>query len=136
MTTLLLDTHAALWLDSGAPMAPEAVAAIEAAAAEGGVLVSPVTAWEIGLLVRKGRLSLDLPPLAWLDRFLALPGIRPTPLTPAAAVQSSFLPGSFHGDPADRMLVATARELGAVLVTRDRKILAYAEAGELQALAC
>jgi len=133
---LLLDTHAALWLDSGAPMAPEAVAAIDGAAATAGVLLSPVSAWEIGLLAAKGRVALDLPPPAWLERFLALPGVRLLPLSATAALASSFLPEPFHGDPADRMLVATARELGAALVTRDERILAYATAGEVRALAC
>lgn len=133
---LLLDTNAVLYFGQGEPMREEAIAAIDAARARGAAFVSPVSAWEIGLLAAKGRLTLSLEPLAWLGTFLRRSGIRPTPLTPEAAVRSSFLPGSFHGDPADRMLVATARELGAVLVTRDRKILAYAEAGELQALAC
>lgn len=133
---LLLDTHAALWLDSGAPMAAEALAAIEAAAAGPGVLLSPVSAWEIGLLVAKGRITLDLPAPAWLARFLALPGVRPAPLTPGAAVLAATLPGDLHADPADRLLAATARELGAPLVTRDARLLAYAAAGHMRAVAC
>lgn len=133
---LLLDTHAALWLDSGAPMAAAALSAIEAAAARGEVLVSAVTAWEIGLLVRKRRLVLDLEPLAWFERLVALPGIREVPLSAGAALLSSFLPEPFHGDPADRMLIAAARATGAVLVTRDARILAYAEAGHVRAMAC
>ena len=136
MTALLLDTHAALWLDSGAEMRAEAVAAIEAAATAGGVLVSAVSAWEIGLLVRKNRLILDLDPAAWLDRLVAQPGVRLIPLHASVAIRSSFLPEPFHGDPADRLLVATARELDAPLVTRDARILAYAALGHLRALAC
>jgi PIN domain nuclease of toxin-antitoxin system len=139
VSPLLLDTHAALWLDNGSPMRPEAVAAIDAAAAAargGGVLVSAVTAWEIGLLVEKRRIALDLAPPAWLERLVAVPGVRTVPLTASAALASCFLPGPFHGDPADRMLVATARELGAALVTRDGRILAYAAAGGVRALAC
>ena len=133
---LLLDTHAVLWLDNGAPMAVAALDAIEAAATTGGVLVSPISAWEIGLLVAKDRFRLDLDPRAWFERFLALPGVRLTPLTVTAAIASSSLPAPFHADPADRLLVASARELGAPLVTRDAQILAYAEAGHLRALAC
>jgi PIN domain nuclease of toxin-antitoxin system len=117
-------------------MRPDAVTAIEAAAAQDGVLLSVVTGWELGLLVRKRRVTLDLSAPAWLDRFLAQPGVRPLPLSPTAAITSSFLPEPFHGDPADRMLVATARELGLPLVTRDARILAYAAAGEVRALAC
>lgn len=133
---LLLDTHVLLWLDSGAPMTHESVAAIDDAAARGEVLVSPVSAWEIGLLVRKGRIRLDLEPLAWFERLLSLPGMRPAPLAVAAAISSSFLDEPFHGDPADRLLVATARTLPATLVTRDARILTYAAAGHLRALAC
>ena len=133
---LLLDTHAVLWLDSGERMKGEALQAIDAAAQEGAVLVSPVSAWEIGLLVRKGRISLDIDALAWFERFLALPGVRLTPLTVAAAITSSELPEPFHGDPADRLLVASARELDCPIVTRDRKILEYAESRAVQAIAC
>jgi PIN domain nuclease of toxin-antitoxin system len=133
---LLLDTHTALWLDSGAPMAGAALAAIEAAAAGPGVLLSPVSAWEIGLLAAKGRITLDLPAPAWLARFLALPGVRLAPLTPEAAVLAASLPGDLHADPADRLLAATARELGVPLVTRDARLLAYAAAGHLRAVEC
>ena len=133
---VLLDTHAVIWLDNGTPMAEPALRAIESMGAMGGVLVSPVSAWEIGLLAAKGRLQLDVPAHDWFARFLTVPGIRLIPLTPEAAIAASFLPPPFHGDPADRMLVATARELGVPLVTRDARILAYAEAGQVQAMAC
>lgn len=133
---LLLDTHAVLWLDSGERMKGEALQAIDAAAQEGVVLISPVSAWEIGLLVRKRRISLDINALAWFERFLALPGVLLTPLTAAAAITSSELPEPFQGDPADRLLVASARELGCPIVTRDRKILEYSESGVVLAIAC
>lgn len=133
---ILLDTHALLWLDSGASMTREAIASIDDAAGRGEVLVSPISAWEIGLLVRKGRIRLDLEPLPWFERFLDLPGVRLIPLAVAAAILSSFLAEPFHGDPADRLLVATARTLPATLITRDTRILRHAEAGHLQALAC
>ena len=68
---LLLDTHAVIWLDSGQPMAPPALEAIDEAAQEGAVLVSPVSAWELGLLVTKGRIALDVGALDWFERFLA-----------------------------------------------------------------
>jgi PIN domain nuclease of toxin-antitoxin system len=87
---VLLDTHALLWLDSGAPMTRESIAVIDDAAARGEVLVSPISAWEIGLLARKGRLRLDLDPLVWFERFLGLPGVRLTPLTAPAAILPHF----------------------------------------------
>jgi PIN domain nuclease of toxin-antitoxin system len=133
---LLLDTHVLLWLDSGAPMSRDSIAAIDDGAIRGEIVVSPVSAWEIGLLVRKGRIRLDLEPLPWFQRVLGLPGVRLTPLAVAAAISSSFLDEPFHGDPADRLLVATARTLPATLVTRDARILSYAAAGHLRALAC
>jgi PIN domain nuclease of toxin-antitoxin system len=77
-----------------------------------------------------------LEPLPWFERFLGLPGIRLTPLGVAAATSSSFLPEPFHGDLADRLLVATARTLPATLITRDAQILTYAGAGHIGALAC
>lgn len=117
-------------------MRGDARAALAAAAEGGGLLVSVVSAWEIGLLVRKNRLVLELTPLLWLERFLDRPGLRLLPLPAGAALLSSCVPEPFHGDPADRMLVAAARETGAVLVTRDARILAYAEAGHVRAMAC
>jgi PIN domain nuclease of toxin-antitoxin system len=117
-------------------MTRESIASIDEAAARGEVLVSPVSARELGLLVRKGRVRLDLEPLPWFERFLGLPGVRLTPLGVAAAISSSFLAEPFHGDPADRLLVATARTLPAALITRDAQILSYAEAGHVGALAC
>jgi PIN domain nuclease of toxin-antitoxin system len=123
---VLLDTHAILWFDTGAPMAPAAVEAIEAARQDGGVLVSPISAWELGMLAAKGRISFATDPAAWLSRFIDQPGVRLTPLTVSAAARSSALPGAFHGDPADRLLVETARELETPFVTRDRRILEYA----------
>ncbi len=133
---LLLDTHTIVWLQAGDDMDHAAISHIDQLASIGGVLVSPISAWELGLLVSKSRLSLDLPPVAWFERVLALPGIKMVPLSATAAIGSSFLPEPFHKDVADRLLVATARELSVPIVTRDRKILAYAAAGHLQAIPC
>ena len=84
--------------------------------------------------MRKGRLTLDTVPAAWFQRFLDQPGVRLAPLTIEAAAGSASLPEPFHNDSADRLLVATARELGAPLVTRDAAILAYAAAGAVRAI--
>lgn len=133
----LLDTHAWIWLLLGDPILQKkaALAAIEQAALDARLLVSAISVWEIGMLEAKGRIVLPLDIMQWVENALAVPGIRLHPLTPAIAVQSSRLPGAFHGDPADRILVATARTLGAVLVTRDTKILAYGAAGLVKTLA-
>lgn len=112
--------------------------AIRVASRLARVLVSPVTAWEIGLFARRprGTLSFQPSPQGWFTDLLALPGVRLTPLSPGAAIAASYLPGQLHGDLADRLLIATARQLDVPLVTRDQRILAYAAQGYVQAIAC
>lgn len=137
MQPLLLDTCAALWLAADAPMAEKAVQAIAKATETGvPVQISPVTAWEIGLMARKGRFRSSLSPQRWFDRLIGLPGLALCGLNAEILMASSFLPGALHGDPADRMLAATARELGFTLLTRDQALLDYAAAGHLTVLAC
>ena len=133
---LLLDTHAVVWLMEAMPLAPSARTAITEAQQDGEVFVSPVSAWEIGLLLSKKRLTLGRPVQDWFANLLALPGIQLASLAPAAAIEASFLPGELHADPADRLLVATARHLDASLVTRDASLLSYAAEGHVKAIAC
>lgn len=87
------------------------------------------------MLESKDRLVLDRPVIEWMHEVMAKPGLRLAPLTPEIAIRSSRLPGRFHADPADRMIVATARETGATLVTHDHAILRYAEQGHVQVMA-
>lgn len=137
MEPLIVDTHLAIWLARDAPVAPAAITALKHAAAKRvPILVSPISAWEVGLLVSRGRLKLDIPPLVWFERLLATAGIRLAPTPPRILVASSFLPGQPPNDPADRIIAATARELGATLLTRDRLLLHYAEQGHLKTIAC
>jgi PIN domain nuclease of toxin-antitoxin system len=134
---LLLDTHVAIWATEDQTLAPKAVDAINTAHRAGGaILVSAITAWEIGLLVSLNRLTLTANLERWFQRLLETPGVRLTGLSPEVLIASSFLPGKPPRDPADRILLATARELGATLVTRDRAILAYGESGQVHTLAC
>lgn len=136
---VLLDTCAVIYVANGDAIAARAREAILAAARGSGVLVSPISAWEIGLLSKAGRkpLVLFLPdPKTWFGRFLAEGGVRLAPLTPDVAIDSSHLPAPVHGDPADRLIIATARSLDVPIVTRDRNILAYARAGHVRAIAC
>jgi PIN domain nuclease of toxin-antitoxin system len=135
--TLLLDTHTAIWLTENQPIASTAVEAIDAVYQSGGMLlVSPITAWEVGLLVSRNRLSLVAKPERWFQRVLAIPGVRLADLSPDILIASSFLPGEPPRDPADRILLATAREFGARLVTRDRLLLRYGEDGQVSTVAC
>jgi PIN domain nuclease of toxin-antitoxin system len=132
---VLLDTHALVWLVMGDErLRPAARRRIEAAAQQHQLWVSAITPWEVGMLVAKARLVLDRDVMDWLQAALALPGIRLAPLEPVVAVASTRLPGDLHGDPADRLIVATARHLGAALVTADAALLAYGQLGHVQVL--
>jgi PIN domain nuclease of toxin-antitoxin system len=134
---LLLDTHAAVWVTEDQPLASIAVEAIDAAYRAGSaVFVSAITAWEIGLLVSRNRLSLIARPERWFQRLLAIPGVRLADLSPDILIASSFLPGNPPRDPADRIILATARDLGATLITRDRLLLKYGEDGQVSTIPC
>lgn len=103
------------------------VQAIRHASQHDRLLVSAISMWEVAMLVEKNRITLSAEPLTWIEGAISGPGMRVIPITPRIAVGSTRLPGRPHGDPADLILMATAREIGAGLVTRDRQILAYAE---------
>jgi PIN domain nuclease of toxin-antitoxin system len=121
---LLLDTHVLVWLVFGEPMlGSRTKSTIARASLEGRLLISAITPWEIGVLVSKGRIDLRRDALAWVRSALELPGVRFAELSPEISVESTRLPWEMHGDPADRILAATARHLGAVLVTADQKLL-------------
>lgn len=116
-----------------------ALDAIRHAALGDGIFVPPVSAWEVALLSRPGRPNTIrfLPdPKSWFARVLAAPAIKEARLTAEIAIDSSHLPSPLRADPADRLLIATARHLGAPLVTRDRQIAAYASSGYIQVVAC
>jgi PIN domain nuclease of toxin-antitoxin system len=133
---ILLDTCALIWIVNNDPVLPAALAAVARAIRAGELYLSPVSAWEIGTLVTRGRLVLDVSAEVYVSRAFSRPGVQIAALTPEIAVRSSHLPGSMHGDPADRMLIATAMVMGLKLMTRDRCILDYAAQGHLPAMAC
>ncbi len=132
---LLLDTH--IWLRhlgvSGALKAT-AIPTIDAAAASGLLYVSVISVWEVALLVKLGRVSLQPNVHSWIKDALAKPGLNLLPFTPEIAIESVNLPEPMHKDPSDRILVASARIAGLVLVTRDKEILAFANATKLKCL--
>ena len=137
MSPLLLDTHAAIWLFEDKPLARTATDAINAAYRDDlALLVSPITAWEIGLLISRNRIDLRATPERWFRGLLATPGIQLAALSSDILIASSFLPGKPPRDPADRIVLATARDLGATLITRDRALLAYGEEGNVSVVAC
>jgi PIN domain nuclease of toxin-antitoxin system len=137
MTPLLLDTHAAIWLFEDLPLAQSATDAITAAYHDNtALLVSPITAWEVGQLVSRNRIDLMATPERWFRGILATPGMQLAQLSPDILIASSFLPGKPPRDPADRIMLATARDLGATLITRDRVLLAYGAEGNVSVVAC
>jgi PIN domain nuclease of toxin-antitoxin system len=135
---LLLDTHVWVWLALGTPgqFSPALREQLEAADHTQPLHVSIISAWEVAMLATKGRLNLAMPTKTWLERALSHPALRHLPLDDlAVAADSNELPGQFHADPADRLLVATARIGGYTLVTRDHGILEYGKAGHVNVLA-
>jgi PIN domain nuclease of toxin-antitoxin system len=134
---LLLDTHAWIWLLNGneESLKPGIVATIQQAALSDLLRISAISLWEVAMLESKGRIHMGMECLSWLNAALAAPGISLVPLTAEIAVCSCTLPGEFHGDPADRIIVATAQIMGARLVTRDANILCYSRQGHLDVLA-
>jgi PIN domain nuclease of toxin-antitoxin system len=134
---LLLDTHAAIWIAEDQPLAEKAIEAINVAYRAGSaIFVSAITAWEVGLLVSRNRLGIAAKPERWFQRLLAVPGVRLADLSPDILIASSFLPGEPPRDPADRIILATARDLGATLITRDRSLLKYGENGQVSTIPC
>ncbi len=132
---LLLDTWAALLLLAG-ELSLAAAAMMNDARLPGGVGISPITAWEVSLLVARGRLALTLSVRTRFARLVALEGARWLDLSSDILIAANELPGDLHRDPADRILAATARSIGYALITRDWPLLAYAEAGHLHAIPC
>ena len=132
---LLLDTHVWLWLVAGSPdLSAEVRDEIERAAGAGALRIAAVSLWEVALLAWRGRIVLAKSISLWLNEALAEPGPTIDPLSPQIAAESYALPEAFHRDPADRLIVATARVANATLMTRDRRILDYAARGHLSAI--
>ena len=133
---LLLDTHCWLWAQLGLvqQLSRAALEAIRSAESEGNLRISVISIWELAMLEKRGRVALPMNVRTWVDQALSKPGIAVTPLTPEIMIESVHLPGEVHGDPADRMLAATARVLGATLVTKDDKLLGYSRQRHVRAL--
>ena len=132
---IILDTHALIWaVDDDPRLGSAGRAAVAESIVAGGLGISAITPWEIALLAEKGRLRLGRDVGSWIDSVLSLPGIRLMPILPAIAIDSVRLPGVFHADPADRLIIATARHHGAPLLTADRAIRAYAAGGHVSVI--
>lgn len=123
---IALDTHALIWWVAGdSQLSRAARKAIEAETQNGEILVSAISAWEVAMLAKAGRLALTMDAEAWLDTVAQVPAIRFVPVDVRISVDSVDLPGEFHKDPADRIIVATARHYSVPLVSADLKIRDY-----------
>ena len=137
MTDFLLDTCAVIWTAHGDPLREPAASELQRAYRQGAqLLVSPISAWEIAMLVAKGKIALALDPHTWFERFCRLPSAALVPMPVSVLVASTTLPGTPPHDPADRILIATARAFGYVLVTRDAEILEYGSQGHVRVIEC
>ena len=125
IAVIVLDTHIWFHWVQGSPPLPQSYVEVMQAANPQEFGVSAISCWEIAKLVEYGRVTISCSLKDWLEQALAYPGVRLLPLTPAIAAESTQLPGSFHSDPADQMIVATARVHDCPLLTFDRAILAY-----------
>jgi PIN domain nuclease of toxin-antitoxin system len=133
---VLLDTHMWVWYAEGdrGRFSSRIEPIVEAAVERGELLVSAISVWEVAQLEALRRLELAHDVRLWVARALAFPGVRLRGLSPAIAIESTRLPGSPHRDPADRILIATARLSGAALVTCDARLLAYAKDGHVRVI--
>ena len=132
----LLDTHIWIWLVTNDPRVQAAafLKKIKAFESHQGLRISIISIWEIGMLQAKGRIELPFSVQQWVQKALNVPGILITELTPEIAIESTHLPGEFHGDPADRIILATTKSLGGTLVTADREMLKYSKEHHLETL--
>lgn len=132
----LLDTHVWVWLmeDTG-NLSAKLIAILNQAAKRKQVFIAAISLWEVSMLAEKKRLNFKGEILNWLNKALLHPGVVCYPLTASVAAESCRLPGVFHADPADRLIVATARVENVVLVTKDEHILDYAKSGHVQVMA-
>jgi PIN domain nuclease of toxin-antitoxin system len=132
----LLDTCAALWLVADEMPSRAETALLKAHEAGFETFVSPITAWEVGNLARKGRFASTLTPQRWFERLMTLRGASLAAMPPEVLIASTELPDFPSNDPADRIIAATAREYGFTVVTRDNALLEYGKQGYLNVLEC
>jgi PIN domain nuclease of toxin-antitoxin system len=132
---LVLDTHVWIWITNGEQIIKPAIRQrVQRALEKSRVFVQAISVWEVGMLWKKERIQLQEPLLNWVNTALDKTGFSLAPLTDTIAVESVLLPGKFHNDSADRMIVATARLEKAILLTRDSNIIDYGRAGHVDIL--
>ncbi len=133
---LLLDTHIWIWYATGVEKAisQKLRALIAKQSAHSAVYISSISLWEIGMLALKNRITFEMPLKKWVYQALAGTRVKVENVSGEVALESALLQDDFHGDPADRILLATSKSIGATLMTRDKEILAYANKHDFNAL--
>jgi PIN domain nuclease of toxin-antitoxin system len=123
---IVLDTHVWLWwLHDPSQISPAAVKLIQQEQMSGSLVLSAISVWEVAVKVQSGKLAMPMDIYRWYELARSYPATVIEPLSPVDAIASTQLPGDFHKDPADRIIISLARRLSAPLVTCDRKILDY-----------
>lgn len=125
MKQLLLDTHVWIWFSNGNEDLSKPTRKLINQADK--LFIAAISLWELSMLEAKNRIVLEMPCVEWINQSLALANIQVLPLTTPIAVDSCHLPGNFHDDPADRLIVASARVANLKLMTRDQRILSYSK---------
>ncbi|MES0488807.1 MAG: type II toxin-antitoxin system VapC family toxin [Leptospirales bacterium] len=130
---IVLDTHTWIWTINGDEKIKKSgfLQIIQKSIKDHTIFIPAISIWELAMLVSKERIKLSENTLDWIEQASSAPGMSVYPLSPEIAYESTVLPGNFHGDPADRMIVATARVLHATLLTFDKQIIKYASEGYL-----
>jgi PIN domain nuclease of toxin-antitoxin system len=137
MRSLHNHTIGLIYMTEKKPVAQAAAHPLRAAnESEAVTYISPASAWEVGMLVSRGRLKLLIRPERWFANLFEAPGVKLAEMSPDLLIASSYLPGTPPKDPMDRIIAATARDLGATLITRDRALLAYGKQGHMSVVEC
>ncbi|MBE9519510.1 MAG: type II toxin-antitoxin system VapC family toxin [Proteobacteria bacterium] len=122
---ILLDTHTWIWSHSATKLLSDNVKNLIKKTQTDQRTIASISIWEFAMMVTKGRINVKIDPKRWLNNAIGNSGLRVIELTPEIAMESCNLPGSFHKDPADQIIVATARTHNLTLLTKDRKIIEY-----------
>lgn len=124
---IVLDTHAWVWWISNPElMSDKARDLVDEAAHKQAIYISSISAWEVAMLTTKGRLRLNMELADWITASEGLPFLNFIPVDNRIAIRAVSLPGAFHQDPADRIIVSTALTMNVPLITKDEKIQSYA----------
>ena len=136
MNSIIIDTHIFLWLMEGSSeLKNSEIELINKVVNHGQILIASISIWEVAMLQKLGKITLSMPIKDWVEQSLNQKGIVIATFDVAILIESVFLPGNFHKDPADRMIVATSRIKKIPLLTHDQRIIDYSDEGYLQIVA-